>query len=102
MSNDSNVCRDCKHTSDSSDFWVKDSSGEDWRVLYCKRNKSFVYHGLQLQRDCFEKHIEPCPFCGEKKNLLNDCGFVYCLSCKTCGPDETPKESSIELWNKRK
>ena len=52
------------------------------------------------------KEIKPCPFCGSKAEVYEECGMVkircssyMCQASVNCWHDEV--EDAIEAWNKR-
>ncbi len=51
------------------------------------------------------EELKPCPFCGEKENLIihMGTGWQYFVICKKCNADRfaESKENAIKAWNTR-
>jgi Lar family restriction alleviation protein len=48
--------------------------------------------------------LKPCPFCGGKANITDDCDddyFVFCLSCSVQTPIFELATHAILVWNNR-
>jgi len=58
-----------------------------------------------------DKHLKPCPFCGEAEKLIIEqpvvCGpsryLIMCgnIGCRICGSTGFTEEEAIEKWNTR-
>jgi hypothetical protein len=94
-------CRDCENTRGSVDYEIVSPNGDKYDANYCKRFQAYV---LKRRAACdeFKEYLEPCPFCGEKENLMErGTQWIRCRSCEALGPDSTGKMSPTEAWNRR-
>lgn len=47
--------------------------------------------------------LKPCPFCGNQKIMLTNCGLwaCWCTKCLANGGYDIFKKDAIEKWNRR-
>lgn len=45
--------------------------------------------------------LKPCPFCGEKDDVIYYNGCVFCDACGASGPGHKARGFAVDAWNKR-